>query len=78
MMRGQPLAAFGATALQNQAARFGTHAGTEAVRFGATTIVRLKGTLHLTYSPILILTEPQSAIWEKCEGTQLTFDMSRL
>jgi len=54
MMRGQPFAAFGATALQNQAARFGTHAGTEAVRFGATTIVRLKGTLHLTYSPKLI------------------------
>ena len=53
-MRGQALAAFGATALQNQAARFGTHAGTEAVRFGATTIVRLKGTLHLIYSPILI------------------------
>jgi hypothetical protein len=53
MMRSQPLAAFSAAAFQNQAPSFGTHPGAEAVRFGATAVIRLKGTLHLTYSPIL-------------------------
>jgi len=43
MRRCQTLAAFGAAALEHQAAILGRHARAEPVRFGAAAIVRLKG-----------------------------------
>src|SRR5258706_13066404 len=45
MRRRQPFAAFGAAALEHEAAILGRHAGAKAVRLGAASIVRLKGSL---------------------------------
>jgi hypothetical protein len=45
MRRRQPLAAFGAAALEHEAAILGRHARAKAVRLGAASIVRLKGSL---------------------------------
>jgi len=48
MARGQPLAALGATALEDQTAGLSAHSLAESVGFRATTIIWLKGSLHIT------------------------------
>lgn len=46
MMRGQPLAAFGAATLNYKSSSFSAHTNTKAMSLGATTIIRLKSSLH--------------------------------
>jgi len=46
MRRREPLAAFSATAVEHEAPVLGRHARAKAMRFGATAVVRLKGSLR--------------------------------
>ena len=46
MSRRQPFSSFGATSLEDEASVFGRHAGAEAMRLGASSVVRLKGALR--------------------------------
>jgi hypothetical protein len=46
MARRQPLAAFGAAALENEATALCAHAFTKSVCFGAATVIGLKSSLH--------------------------------
>lgn len=46
MRRRETLTPFGATALQDQPAILGSHPRAEAMRLGAATIVRLKGSFR--------------------------------
>ena len=48
---GQALATLGTTASENGAAALRSHAGTETMRLGALTLVRLIGTFHWSYPP---------------------------
>lgn len=46
MMRGQPLAAFGAATLNHKPASFSAHTNTKAMSLGATAVIGLKSSLH--------------------------------
>jgi hypothetical protein len=67
MRRRQTLAPFGATALEDELAALRAHADAEAVRLGATAIVRLKSSLrHTLHLSINVSTEKGKPI--ECGG----------